>query len=532
MKRFFALFLTLVMVVSVAGALAEADRPTISYYAYWTGALEPQSYVETYIEDALNMNIEVRKVTHTDKEAVNLMLASGEMPDCGWFEHSYAQMEYEELIRPIPVAMVEEYLPGFIELCERTPMIYAMALDPEDPTQFRYLPDIYAGNTNLHNNAMYLRYDWIKNLGIDLGVNVEHTADQLYIAEGGISREVFTEILRGFVFGDPDGNGEDDTYGLLKDWAISLTPSQGIVYGGNMNVDGKPLDWYANPEMKELLLYVQDLYEEGLIYPEIFTVQWGEDWELINNGKAGVLSGSAVATVWLNSWASNRPPLSLFATNPDAELLMIPGIAGPDGEVHHVRPHAPGRWENFYVNADVDDDQLVNILKFLNFCYFSEDPDVAATLTYGEKGVDWEWSEDNLPVQLNVLQNGEKGTQVFGRNMIFGTVYEWSLMEPLFHSGLKYYIEDFGGIWNKMMRYTYKVDIANETGASEISNEYGKDWEATRNAYFMNVILGKADVEADWDNYIKTLNDLKYGEYVEKLDQVEPIEDILAQFAK
>ena len=68
------------------------------------------------------------------------------------------------------------------------------------------------------------------------------------------------QVLDGFVNGDPDGNGEKDTFGLLKDWAVSLVPSAGILYGANMNVDGKPQEWYANPDMKDLLLYVCLLY--------------------------------------------------------------------------------------------------------------------------------------------------------------------------------------------------------------------------------------------------------------------------------
>ena len=219
MKRSIALALSLMMLFTlmVTGVSAEEERPTISYYAYWCGALDPGSYVETFVEDHLNMIIEVRKVSHTDKEAVNLMLASGEMPDCGWFEHTYAQMEDEELIRSIPVEMVREYAPGYIDLCDRYPILYTQGLDPEDPTQFRFLPDFCIGQINTHNNAMYLRYDWIKKLGIDLGVNVEQLTDQLYIADNGLSREVFIEVLRGFVNDDPDGNGENDTFGLLKD---------------------------------------------------------------------------------------------------------------------------------------------------------------------------------------------------------------------------------------------------------------------------------------------------------------------------
>ncbi|NMA64862.1 MAG: hypothetical protein GX957_01305, partial [Clostridiaceae bacterium] len=116
---------------------------------------------------------------------------------------------------------------------------------------------------------------------------------------------------------------------------------------------------------------------------------------------------------------------------------------------------------------------------------------------------------------------------VFSRNMVFGDPYRWTLMEEPFHSGVEYYIEDFGGIWNKMQRYTYKADVANETEASSISAEYGADWEALRKEYYLNVIMGNEDLEEGWDTYIDSLNALEYQDYCEELNKVDSIEEIL-----
>ena len=297
-----------------------------------------------------------------------------------------------------------------------------------------------------------------------------------------------------------------------------------------MEVDGKPVDWYANPETKELLLYVQKLYSEGLVYPEIFTVQWGEDWELVNQGTAGVLSGNAVATVWLQAWANNRPPRSLFAADPNAQMLMIPGVAGPDGEVHHVRSYKPTRWENFYVNADVTDEHLVDVLKFFNGVNFPADKDAEVTMDLGEKGVDWEWNEDGSVNQINILENGEKGTKVFNRNI--DKADRFKVLDPYYSLGVKYYEESEGGIWNPMLRYTWKVDLNNSTQASDIEREYAKDWASTYNAYFMDVIMGKKNVDSDWDAYMKRMNDLKYGEYVDELNKAPTLEEIFDRYAE
>lgn len=529
MKRSLALLLAIMMLVplTLCGASAE-EKPTISYYATWCGALDPGSYVETYIEDKLGINLDIRKVSHTDTDAINLMLASGEMPDCGWFTISYEQMADDELIRSIPVDMVKEYAPSYIELCENNPTLYALSLDPDDPSQFRFLPS-YGSSNGDWGNVLYIRYDWLENLGLDLGVDVKQVADQLYIAENGITLDKFTEVLRAFVNDDPDGNGQKDTYGLLKDWAIALLSSQGIAYGANADVDGVATDWFTNPAIKPLLNYMHDLYAEGLVYPEIFTIQWGEDWELINTSKAGVLAGNSVSTVWLNSWASSRPPLSLFAANSEATLVMVPGIVGEDGKVHQRKSPIPGGSEFFYINADVDDEKLAEILKFFEYCNFAQDDDVLATMWYGEKDVDWTWDGDK-PVQLKVLENGEKGTQIFCRSIQQGKQYEWYTYEPLFLSGADYYVADHQGKWCDMLEYDYKVDIFGTTNASAISAEYSADWTAARDAYFMSVILGDADTEADWDAYITTLNQAHHDEYLEELTKAPSVEEILNMY--
>ena len=529
-KMMVSLSMVLCLCLMMSTGFASEDS-TLSYYAFWCGSLEPESYVEQYVENLTDLDIQIKKVAHTDKEAVNLMLATGDMPDCGWFEQSISWMQEEELIRGIPVEMVKTYAPDYIALCDQFPILYALALDPEDPTQFMALPSFYIGSVNEATKCMFLRYDWIQKLGIELDVHVEKLSDQLYIADNGPSKEVFEKILDGFVNGDPDGNGEKDTYGLIKDWDISLATAQGILYGTNMEVDGKPQEWFTNPAMKELLQYTQHLYQEGLIYPETFTLQWGEDWELITSGKAGVLSGNAVAAVWLNSWANNRPPRTLFEADHEAQLLMIPGVAGPDGEVHHARAYSPVAGEYFYVNADVSDEKLKNVLKFFNRVNFTAADEEQATMLFGEKDVDWKWDNNGEIEKLSDLVNGDKGTQVFNRNIVLD-VSKSIVLDPLYKLGGKYYLENEGGIWNHMQQYPYKVDLYNETEADEIKTEYGKDWEATYRAYFMNVILGKANVESDWDAYIEELNRLEYDAYLEELEKAPVLTDVLAQYSK
>ena len=128
--------------VSTGGGSKEPDMEKtydISYTGHWCKAdYEDGSYVERMIEDALNINLTVEKAE--TKDTIDLLLASGEMPDCMWTEEKTASwMMDQELIRMIPRDMVEKYCPDLISYYEEYPLIYKQVLNPENEDEFVYL---------------------------------------------------------------------------------------------------------------------------------------------------------------------------------------------------------------------------------------------------------------------------------------------------------------------------------------------------------------------------------------------------------
>ena len=537
MKRILAIILAAMMLLSVASvALATEEPVTISYYAYWCGELDPDSYVETYVENALGIDVQVRKVAHQDQEAVNLMIAN-ELPDCGWFEKTPTYMFEQELVRNIPIDLVKEYCPGLVAYMDEYPMLWAKYTDPDDETALVGLPDLYETYASLYLYDIFLRYDWIQKLDIDLGINIEQVTDKLFVGDKGITLDKLYEVLDAFVNKDPDGNGVDDTVGLIKNWE-DLRTAVGII-GDNMEVDGYPQEWFTNPALKDLLAWLQKAYADGLIYKEIFTIAWGEDWELINNNTAGI--SCSTSTNALNAWANNRPPRTLLdgkGKDAEVQLLLIPGICDADGHTYRSAYLTPAGGETFFVNADVDDDKLVEILKFYDWCNWNEDLTVVATLWQGEENVNWKWTDETKTWttrdadDITTAINGERGSQVFIRNTQLGAGWEWLTLEPDFYAGGKYWYKGMGGLWCDDLIYQYKCDIANETDAAKISNEYSGDWSNIRKNYFMGVIMGEKNLDSDWDAYIEELNDVEYGAYLEELNKAPTVEELIAQYAE
>lgn len=506
----------------------------ITYTGYWCFSdYEDGSFAEKMIEDALNVNITVEKAETPD--TIDLLLASGEMPDCMWTEEKTPSwMQEQELIRTIPRSMVEQYCPRILEYYEENPLIYKMIVNPENEDEFIYLSGVTFQFVDYYLPGDFYRYDWIENLGIDLGTPVEQVSDRLYVASDGIELSKFIEIMDAFVNKDPDGNGKNDTLGATApDWRVGQLGQFYSAYGFAKEINdagGKAEQCYAMEEYKEFLKGFQELYAKNLLDPEIISNDRTLGWDKVNTGAAGYWISSTNA---LNSWAMDRPPLTLLERDPNAKILATPGLRPDGGQVQAVVNPTPA-YGKFFVNADVDDEKLARILQFFDYTIFGAgDREVTAQLFFGEKDVDWKWDETGqIPVKINNLNSGDKGTWSFSQFGQTEEVTRWVGEEDLFKAGGKYWSKGDNGTWLKWQHRPYKVDLANETGYEKIYQEISGDLEAYVASYRTQAFLGQIDVDATWDSYLAELDRLGYNRMMDELADLPSLEEMVAEYEK
>lgn len=506
------------------------ERYEISFTGYWSDSTyEDGSYCETLLEDALDCDITLVKQEGND--ALNVMLASGEMPDCATLSgKSSAWMYEQELVRTIPRNMVEKYCPSLIEVYNEYPLLYAQTLNPNNDQEFNYLTGVTFQFVGYYLNCDYYRYDWIQNLGIDLGVNVEQVTDRLYVAEDGIELSKFKEIIDAFVNKDPDGNGQNDTVGVTGQ---NLTHGQYYsAYGfhaGTNDVNGRAEMYYVLPEYKEFLKGFAELNARGLVDADIIQGNRQLMWDKVNSGNAGyfIVSTNALQS----SWATDRPPLQLLERDPEALILATPGIK-PDGGTVQSLVNASPAYENFFVRADIDDQKLAKILQFVELAWFGGgDKDFHASMLYGEKDVDWKWNDEGTaPVKINNLANGERGTWTFGQLGQGADATGWIADDPLFNAGSKYWTGPDGS-WMKFQHPQYKQDISNTTDIAAIDAEVSGDINAYVGEYRTQVFLGQKDVDSTWDEYLAELDRLGYNRLMDEYEKLDPLEDIIASYS-
>ncbi len=136
----------------------------------------------------------------------------------------------------------------------------------------------------LARNGFGFRADWCDNLGIkvpDYSNGEYFTLDEFY------------DMLYKFTYGDPDGNGVDDTYGLGIDswsgvWQISNLWF-GVPNTWGVDKNGDLVYYILTDEWKTAMANYRKWYSEGLFIPGFLDYGAGKArTQILNNSLAGV----------------------------------------------------------------------------------------------------------------------------------------------------------------------------------------------------------------------------------------------------
>ncbi|MFD2114568.1 extracellular solute-binding protein [Paenibacillus yanchengensis] len=183
-------------------------------------------------------------------------------------------------------------------------------------------------STNIggEHSITWLRKDWLDNLNLE----VPQTLDELL------------NVARAFIEQDPDKNGQKDTYGFSGVPEIAkynmihgFDPILGVfgAYKGQWvaGEDGSAVYSSVQPQMKEALAKLQEMYKDGLIDKE-FAVRKDPN-ELVASGRAGIVFGP-----WWTSYSPMFP--DSFASDSKVEWLPVTAPLDENGKlkVHRQDP--------------------------------------------------------------------------------------------------------------------------------------------------------------------------------------------------
>lgn len=245
--------------------------------------------------------------------------------------------------------------------------------------------------------ALGYRQDWAEKLGY---TSEPQTIDEVY------------QMMYDFTYGDPDGNGENDTYGLeLCSYTGSLDVMQTWFGVGNKwyeDESGQLLPVHMSDEYMEALNWFKKCYDEGL---------WASDWATretstwsndVKNGLAGMFCDTAGNSrrIW-DYYISNNVP-SVVNADELASMTICKSIGKTADERHNLAASGYGGFLVITKSGAKTEEDVKNCLKLLDKMCSDE---MMMLTTYGVEGLHWERSADGYYVDLR--QDPDKEGQDF-----------------------------------------------------------------------------------------------------------------------
>ena len=347
MKRIISLMLALCLMLGLAGAMAD-ELPDIEVQSGNTGWLESGRGGKVYnmYKDLFGVGVYAPYIPWEDYQTqIGLRIAANEAPDIFYVPSG---MENDLITSGAVLDLTDllpESCPHLWNLIPETAWDTVRRADPTGQGRIWFVPQVL----NYSRYAGLIRKDWLDKLGL----NMPTTQDE------------FVEVLRAFKTQDPNGNGMADeipTGGRAEArWMDHLFAMYGIamhegfpqwdIYDGELTYSA------VTKNMRDCLLWLSELYEEGLL-----------DEETLLNDKAsweGKISNNQVGVYFHWAEYTYEKLNAIFeSTGAEADYAVLPAISADGYEAFYN--HMDYQGAQFLVRKTDDPAPIDACLKVLD----------------------------------------------------------------------------------------------------------------------------------------------------------------------
>ena len=431
------------------------------------------------------------KNTKSSNEALNLLMSTGDIPNIvGGSKIKEFVDQYGPEGAFVPLNdLIDEHAPNIKAFFEKYPEKQAAATSADGNLYYiPYLPD------GKYGRAYFIRQDWLAAVGMEAPENV----DELH------------KVLTAFRNNDPNGNGKKDEVPFFaRQWPELLRlvtlwdgrSSGSDTYHDFHVADGKIKHGYAGEGYREGIKNIAQWYKEGLVDAEVFTRGSSSREYLLSENLGGMTHDWFASTSSYNVSLKDKVPGFAFkAFAPPAS------ISGVRMEEHRRIPVKPDGWAIGHTNKHLEE-----TIKYFDF-WFTEK---GRTLTnFGVEGKTWTMVDGKPTFTEAVLtsktpvnsQLYKEGAQI-QRGYFQDYNYERQWSNEVALEGIALYDEG-----------DYLIDQFLGVAMNEKEQKvYDKYWSSIR-TYMLERqqawILGTGDVEAEWDDYVATLNKMGFADVV------------------
>lgn len=302
-------FLLLFAVTTIyAGGVEEAKPEKVTWVTSVQGGREPAEdplFAEE-VERLTGIEVELIKPPSSEYDTkLTTMLATGEPVDLVYLNAgTMARLMEQDLFEPLTKRI------------EASPVLSDEAVIPQaEWDRIKYEDgEIYGVFNKFEQGTLpIVRYDWMEKLGLDEPETLED----------------YYEILKAFTFDDPDGNGKDDTYGMVIGYTLyetnALFGAYDLARGFQHDAKGSLYSPYATEKAVPVYEFLARVYREGLLEPNFITNNSANFRDMFMTDQAGMTFYWAAWVGLFNQTVKADNPASPFK----ARGLNPP--VGPDG---------------------------------------------------------------------------------------------------------------------------------------------------------------------------------------------------------
>ncbi len=277
MKKLLATMLALIMVMGIAGAVAEVTFPlsdeviTLTAFAtagpYTKGDFNELAMWKV-MEELTNIRFEFDAApSGQSAEKLGLLFASNNLPDVifktGISNNDVVKYAADGQLQPIG-DLLPEYAPNFSKLLEESPEIYKAIVQADG--QIYGFPYIVTAAPSTISPKLFYNKEFAEQKGFEPAETLDDLVEQ----------------MRAFKDSDWNGNGIADELPLAVDGGINKAINAFAGTFGIRTRGSSSADWDVDEEgnlrfvptcdgYKELLMFLHDIYDEGLLDQQCFT---------------------------------------------------------------------------------------------------------------------------------------------------------------------------------------------------------------------------------------------------------------------
>ncbi len=326
--------------------------------------------------------VELEIVQLADGNALNLLYASGDLPDMIYYSGYTGGAEKaikDKIIQPLNDYM--QYAPDLQAVIDGNDYYRKSITSAEgDIIGFPFI----RGCDYLRTSAgLQIRQDWLDELGLE----VPETADELY------------EVLKAF----KEKKGAEAPFSVAPFWLNSVAINQGaitsafgMVKGDFYQVDGKVHYGYAEKEYKDVLVFLNKLYNEGLLDPNFQTVDDNTVRANMMNGVSGVTFGAVGGYI--------GTMLQTMKDDPSFNVTGFGPLVANKGDVS-MSTQFDDALKGIYVVITPNCKNKEAAVKFLNYGYSEAG---GMLFNYGVEGVSYNM-ENGEAIYTDLIMNNPEG---------------------------------------------------------------------------------------------------------------------------